>query len=150
MKPNHVILWKFLVQREITYCVGPHHTPHRLWSQKGHTLCHSGMSLMGLQIFQVNCSKVFVCFHLCTSIRKVTHCAIVAWVWWDYRSFKLIVAKYLYAFICVPVYHILVTDVKCYKCSNGKIFQFVTRGIQLQHLAFPGTSSCQILYFSRY
>jgi hypothetical protein len=68
MKPNHVIFWKFLVQHEVTYCVGPHHTPHRLWSQNGHKLCHSGMSLMGLQIFQVNCSKVFVCFHLCTSI----------------------------------------------------------------------------------
>lgn len=68
MKPNHVILWKFLVQREVTYCVGPHHTLHRLWSQNGHKLCHSGMSLMGLQFFQVNYSKVFLCFYLCTSI----------------------------------------------------------------------------------
>jgi len=51
VKPNHVILWKFLVQREVTYYVGPHHTSHRLWSQNGHKLCHSGMSLMGLQIF---------------------------------------------------------------------------------------------------
>lgn len=67
-KPNHVILWKLVVQREVTYCVDPHHIPHRLWYQNGHRLCHSGMSLMGLQIFQVNCNKVFVSFHLCTII----------------------------------------------------------------------------------
>jgi hypothetical protein len=56
------------VQHEVTYCVGPHRAPHRLWSQNGHKLCHNGMSLMGLQIFQVNYSRVFVSFHLYTII----------------------------------------------------------------------------------
>ena len=48
MKPNYVILWKLLVQHEVTVWDHITHRIHRLWSQNGHELCHSGMTLMGL------------------------------------------------------------------------------------------------------
>jgi hypothetical protein len=74
-QPSHLVEWcltmsffgSFLCSvKLLTVWV---HITHRInCGLKGHKLCHSGISLMGLQIFQVNCSKVFVCFHLCTSV----------------------------------------------------------------------------------
>lgn len=86
MKPNHVTVGLCLKQREVTYCVGPHHILQRPLSHDGHKLCHNGMSLMGLQIIQVNCSQN------------------------------------LYAFICVPVYHIVVTAVNFVSVALGIAF----------------------------
>ena len=90
------------------------------------TMSFFGSFLCSMKLLTV---WVHITHRIDCGLRMVINCVIVAWVWWDYRSFRLIVAKYLYAFICVPVYHIFVTAVKFCKCSNKKIFQFVTRGI---------------------
>jgi len=66
MKPNHVILWKFRVQRVKLLTVWVHIT-HRIDCGL-RMVADCAIAAWVSWDFNVNCSKVFVCFHLCTCI----------------------------------------------------------------------------------